>query len=255
MCLLLIAHQVNDEFPLIVLENRDEYYDRPTAPLDYWPEVPDLLAGKDLKSGGTWMGVGKNGRWAAVTNFREPRRSEHASKSRGWLVSGYLANSQPAEAYLGKVVTEGACYAGFNLLIGDRERLWFFSNREPEPYLLPPGIYSLSNGRLGAPWPKVQTGKERFTRLVNGGDWSVSEAFELMADTTRAPDAQLPDTGVPLDWERALSAIFIVTPTYGTRVTTLLTVEGNGDATLIERHFTSPPGEWIDTRQVCPGFA
>jgi uncharacterized protein with NRDE domain len=201
------------------------------------------------------MGIGRNGRWAAVTNIREPKGGRHARKSRGWLVSDYLANSLSTEAYLDKVAATGEDYAAFNLLIGDRDRLWFLSNREEDPCLLPAGIYGLSNGRLDAPWPKVRAGKERFTRLLNGGGWSAAEAFALMADTARAPDAQLPDTGVPLDWERALSAIFIVTPTYGTRVTTLLTVEESGHATLVERHFTSPPAEWIDTRQVCPGFA
>jgi uncharacterized protein with NRDE domain len=252
MCLILIAYHVNADWPLIVLDNRDEFYKRPTAQLGQWPGAADVLAGRDLQSGGTWMGAHRDGRWAAVTNFREPRSSQHASKSRGWLVRDYLLGSCSARAYLDRISDEMDSYAGLNLLVGDREGLWCLSNREPGLRQLSAGLYGVSNGRFDAPWPKVCKGKEGLARLLANGDWDSADLFALMADQSRAVDAELPATGVPLEWERALSAMFIVTQSYGTRSTSVLTMDRNGDISMMERHFTDPPRDWLDIRYGWP---
>lgn len=248
MCLILIASQVSKQWPLVVLGNRDEFYSRPTAPLAVWEEDPGVMAGKDLQSGGTWMGVHRNGRWAAVTNFREPDSSPGAAKSRGWLVRDFLLGNWFARDYLEKIADEAEEYAGFHLLAGDRQGLWHFSNRQTGLSELPPGFYGVSNGRFNADWPKARNGKQRLADLLEAADWQVVDAFQLMADESRAPDAQLPATGVPLEWERALSAIFIVTPVYGTRSTSIYRVAKNGQASFSERHFTRPPHAWQETR-------
>jgi len=254
MCLILIASHVTAQWPLVVLGNRDEFYQRPTAPLAVWAENRDLMAGRDLQSGGTWMGVHRNGRWAAVTNYREPHSRPNAAKSRGWLVRDYLLADWSARAYLEKIAGEAEQYAGFHLLAGDRQGLWHFSNRQTGLHRLPAGLYGVSNGRFNADWPKARTGKQRLASLIETADWQVAEAFRLMADQTRAPDSELPATGVPLEWERALSAMFIVTPTYGTRSTSIFRVDNSGQASLIERHFTRPPHDWQETRFDWPAF-
>ena len=248
MCLIMIAYQTNPAWPLVVLDNRDEYYTRPTAQLGPWPGAPDVLAGRDLQSGGSWMGLRRDGCWAAVTNYREPRNDQHAKKSRGWLVRDFLLGSWSVAEYLDRVVEHGADYAGFNLLLGDRQGLWFVSNRDPEVHQLSPGLYGLSNGRFDAPWPKVCRAKQKLGALLARPDWQPTEALMLMNDSTRAADVDLPATGVPLDWERALSSMFILTPNYGTRSTTLLTADPQGELVLTERAYSDPPQQWHDTR-------
>ncbi len=248
MCLILVAHQVDEEWPLVVLNNRDEFYRRPTAKLGPWPGHPDVMAGRDLSSGGSWMGAHRDGRWVAVTNFREIRAGEHATKSRGWLVRDYLLGECSARAYLDSVAEDGKYYAGFNLLVGDRESLWHLSNRETGVRQLAAGLYGLSNGFFAADWPKIRRGRKKLAKLLKRSGWQTGEALDLMLDENRAPDRELPATGVPLAWERALSSMFIRTTDYGTRSTTLLVVNRSGHSSMIERHFTAPPQQWIEQR-------
>ncbi|RLB66898.1 MAG: hypothetical protein DRH08_05025 [Deltaproteobacteria bacterium] len=247
MCLVLIAHQLTEQIPLLVLANRDEYYARPTAAAQRWEETPDMIAGRDLLSGGTWFGV-RNDRWATVTNIREGARDPkmHNSKSRGWLVRDYLLGDLPPADFIAKIKTTDD-YAGFNLLLGDARELWYTSNREAAARCLPPGVYGLSNYLLDTPWPKVVRGKEGLNKLFNKSSFDQDAAFTLLSETTLAMDTELPDTGIPLEWERALSAIFITMPEYGTRCSSLLMTGGDGSHLFTERRFTDGPQQWEES--------
>ncbi|HKL26814.1 MAG TPA: NRDE family protein [Desulfuromonadales bacterium] len=248
MCLILIAHRVHPDWPLVVLGNRDEFYDRPTSQLAPWPEAAEVLAGRDLLAGGTWMGARRDGRWAAVTNYREPDPAGHATRSRGWLVRDYLLGDRSIPEFLQGLDSRQEEYAGFNLLLGDRRSIWHCSNRAPDLQQLEPGLYGLSNGRFDAPWPKVCKGKQKLAGLLAARDWTIEDAFTLMADRERAPHQELPETGVPAEWEHALSAMFILAPRYGTRSTSLLTLDDQGRRLFAERHYTQPPDIWKDAR-------
>lgn len=245
MCLILIAHQLTEQRPLLVLANRDEFYARPTAAATLWEETPGMIAGRDLVSGGTWLGA-RNDRWATVTNIREgvKDKNHHDSRSRGWLVRDYLQGELPPGEFLASVKTTIDDFAGFNLLLGDAHELWYASNRCNNSRCLSPGIYGLSNHRLDTPWPKVVRGKAGLTRLIKELPFDQEKAFTLLGDTTLATDAELPDTGIPLEWERALSAIFIAMPNYGTRCSTLLTADANGHHLFIERRFADGSQAW-----------
>ncbi len=248
MCLILIAHQLTEQMPLLVLANRDEYYARPTTAAGYWQETPELLAGCDLVSGGTWFGA-RNNRWATVTNIRDGVRDQdkHSSKSRGWLVRDYLQGDLPPRDFLASIKTTANTFSGFNLLLGDGQELWYTSNREAGDRQLPPGLYGLSNHLLDTPWPKVTHAKRDLSNLLNSSRFDQEAAFSLLADTTEAEDAELPDTGIPHDWERALSAIFINRPEYGTRCSTLLLANADDQRLFVERRFTDKPQQWEES--------
>ncbi|HEY0488852.1 MAG TPA: NRDE family protein [Telluria sp.] len=239
MCLIVFAWQVIPGMPLIAAANRDEFYDRPTTAADSWPEAPHVIAGRDLKAGGTWMGVTQEGaRFAAITNIRGPLERRADAPSRGALVAGFLAGEMSAQEYIAHITPDSDAYNGFNLVLGDRDSLYWFSNRGGEDARngkqLEPGIYGVSNGLLDAPWPKVVRTKAQFASLLCQG--APEDAyFEMLADTTRAPDARLPDTGIALDLERQLSAVCIETPGYGTRTSTVVKLYSNAPAELHER--------------------
>lgn len=247
MCLILISHRPEAEVALTVLANRDEFYARPSLPAAPWQECPELIAGRDLASAGTWFGACRD-RWATVTNFREGVRNEevHSSKSRGWLVRDYLCGSAGPEDFLTKIDNTSQ-FAGFNLLLGNADELWYHSNRTADARLLPPGLYGLSNHLLDTPWPKVIRGKAGLKRLVEQPSFNYEAAFRLLADTALATDNKLPDTGIPLEWERALSAIFVAMPDYGTRCSTILTATSGGHYHLTERRFTGAPESWQES--------
>jgi uncharacterized protein with NRDE domain len=239
MCLIVFAWQVIPGMPLIAAANRDEFYDRPTTAADNWPEAPHVIAGRDLKAGGTWMGVTQEGaRFAAITNIRGPMERRTDAPSRGALVAGFLAGEMSAQEYIAHIAPGCDAYNGFNLVLGDCNSLYWFSNRGGEDARngkqLEPGIYGVSNGLLDAPWPKVVRTKAQFASLLCQG--APEDAyFEMLADTTRAPDARLPDTGIALDLERQLSAVCIETPGYGTRTSTVVKLYSNAPAELHER--------------------
>jgi uncharacterized protein with NRDE domain len=244
MCLVLVAHQIDPTWPLLVLANRDEFYARATAPADQWSETPGLYAGHDLVGGGTWLGA-RGQRWAAVTNVRERLRDRTAQmSSRGWLVRNYLKCEVTLKDYLSQVMAGVESYAGFNLLLGDADDVWYVSNRGGGPRRLCPGLYGLSNHLLDTPWPKVIRAKQLLVDWLGQAERQPEQAVQLLVDTRIAADADLPATGVPLAWERALSAMFIRTPEYGTRNSTLLTRSAEGSGMLLERTFHGDPRRW-----------
>ena len=229
MCLLIFAHQLSADYPLMVAANRDEFHARPTAPAAFWSEYPGLLAGRDLEQGGTWMGVTREGRFAAVTNYRDPDATITAPRSRGELPLEYLAGRKTPAAYLADLAKRGNEYAGFNLLVGDRGSLWYFANSGGQaPGALAPGLYGLSNARLDTPWPKVERGKAMLLSLQHGDGVSHDGLAQLVADRTRADRHSLACQGLNGTMDQALSAQFIVTEGYGTRSSTTLWTEGSG---------------------------
>lgn len=243
MCLILLAHRVHPDFPLVFAANRDEFYARPTAPAGWWEDAAEVLAGRDLRAGGTWMGVTRGGRWAAVTNYRDFRlegAERPGGRSRGELVSGFLLGDDAPEEYIRGLQERAVEYNGFNLLVAAGDSLWYFSNRGGAPEELEPGVYGLSNHLLDTPWPKVVRGKRALAALLQEGYLLPPDPlFEILAGSDPAPDAELPDTGVGRDLERALSSLFIVTPVYGTRASTVLLISRAGMATFVERSFAA----------------
>jgi uncharacterized protein with NRDE domain len=240
MCLILLALQQHPSYKLILAANRDEYYDRPSAPPAFWNEAPGLLAGRDLRSGGTWLGITKKGRIAAITNYRDPASIKRNAPSRGWLVRDFLVGSEGTMEYLGKVRQEGGKFNGFNLLVGVRDELCWYSNRSGEIAKLSWGLHGISNRLLDTPWPKVIRGTQGISQIL-GKDVEISTEilFDLLQDRTQASEEILPDTGVGIEWERILSPVFIVSPTYGTRSSTLILIDKKDQVTFIDRTFNS----------------
>ena len=229
MCLIVFAWKQNPEFPLLLAANRDEFYARPALAAAWWEEAPHVYAGKDVEAGGTWMGINKQGRFAAITNIRNGEGKKSGAPSRGKIVADFLCNDISPSSYL-----HAKLYAGFNIIVGDAKELYWFSNETLEAQLLRPGVYGLSNGSLDTPWPKVTLAKTQFEKLVQQS--APDQAyFELLSDTTPAPDHLLPQTGVSQEWERLLSSIYIQSDTYGTRVSSLIKCHVNGTAHLTER--------------------
>jgi uncharacterized protein with NRDE domain len=239
MCLALVAFAAHPRYPVVVAANRDEFHARPAAPSAWWAE--DFLAGRDLKSGGTWLGVNRQGRFALLTNVREPSRHDPHALSRGILVPNLLATREPLSIALPAQLRASAALNGFNLVAGDSNELVWGSNRAATPRVLQPGVYGVSNHLLDTPWPKLERTKAAFRRWCREDDRrdDLAPVLALLHDTERAPDDALPATGVTLERERMLSAPFIVGADYGTRCSTVLTITSDGDAHWIERSFDS----------------
>ena len=242
MCLIVFAWQVVPGAPLVAAANRDEFYDRPAAAACAWPENPKVFGGRDLQGGGSWMGITQEGahgpRFAALTNIRGPQEKRADAPSRGALVADFLAGDMSAEEYIKMIDGGSGAYNGFNLVLGDRERLFWYSNRgaddERNGKEMAPGIYGISNSLLDVPWPKVLRAKAEFASLLCQG--APEDAFfEMLADTTRASDLRLPNTGIELDLERVLSAVCIETAGYGTRTSTVVKLYNDAPAELHER--------------------
>lgn len=242
MCLILLAIDTHPAYRLILAANRDEFFARPTAPATFWADAPHVLAGRDLKGGGTWLGITKTGRLAALTNFRDLRSQRAEAPSRGRLVSDYLRGAMSAAAYGDYLEQEGTAYNDFNLLFGDMQTLNWFSNRGNRHSLLAPGVHGLSNEFLDSPWPKVNHGREALELLLaTGGTIRPEDLFTILSDRTLAPDHLLPDTGIGIERERILSPLFIASPGYGTRSSTVLLVNRENRVTFSERTFTGEP--------------
>jgi uncharacterized protein with NRDE domain len=233
MCTLLFAVAAHRRYPLVVAANRDEHYARPSAAAGWWPDAPQVFAGRDLQAGGTWFGVTRAGRWAALTNVRDPSEVRLSVRSRGELVAGFLRGQADPARFVAAVA--GERYAGFNLVVGDPAEVWYMSNKTGERRRLGPGVYGLSNASLDAPWPKVLRGKAGLRRLLAGESLAPAAIMDLLADGSPAPDAELPDTGVGLALERALSPLHVAMPGYGTRVSTALLVDAAGWALCREQ--------------------
>lgn len=244
MCLILLAYDTHPLYRLILAANRDEFFSRPTAPAAFRDDSPRILAGRDLKAGGAWLGLTRTGRIAAITNFRDPRSERKDAPSRGGLVSGFLAGSTSVEEYLAFLKSEGPDFNGFNLIFGDMKRLCWFSNRGDKPRFLQPGIHGLSNHLLDTPWPKVARGKEAMELIVaKGKEIEPYALFAILADRAIPADDLLPDTGVGIELERILSPRFISAPAYGTRSSTIILIGRNGEVTFIEKTFNGQPEE------------
>jgi uncharacterized protein with NRDE domain len=241
MCLILFSYDVHPDYRLVLAANRDEFYDRPTRPAQFWKDHPSVLAGRDLRGNGTWLGVTRTGRFAAITNYRNPAELMSGAPSRGILVRRFLTGATPPSEYLATVEKDGARYNGFNLLAGDRDGIYYYGNCGGGIRKLAPGISGLSNHLLDTPWPKVEKGKRDLYGQLSGREPMETETiFTALADPTRPPDAALPDTGVGLEWERRLSPLFISSETYGTRSSSILLVARNGIISFFERTFPVP---------------
>lgn len=245
MCLIVLAHRAVPGIDLLVAANRDEFFERPALPAAFWPDHPDILAGRDRKAGGTWLGVTRSGRFAAITNYRNPRERRSQAPSRGALVSDFLKQGSSPQEYMQGIEAAAREFNGFSLLAGAAGELWFYSNRDSAASSIPPGIHGLSNRLLDEPWPKVTRSKAWLADLLER-PFDPEACFELLADETPAADGELPDTGIGLERERKSSAIRLRDPLYGTRCSTLLIVRSNGEAQFQERSFNpdgSPAGK------------
>ena len=254
MCLLVFSLRTHAEYPFIFAGNRDEFHGRPADPAHFWPDTADLLAGRDLQAGGTWLGVTRTGRFATVTNYREPGERLPDARSRGELVVDYLTCSASAEDFLVSLQERAQEYSGFNLILGTPGAMYYYSNRGAGEigsvthlgtagsiHLLDDGVYGLSNDQLDTPWPKVRRAKSLFHRAIGEHGAEPEALLDILSDSRRADDGSLPSTGVSLEWERALSSIFIQGEEYGTRASTVVTIDHKGRVTFVERS-TGPGG-------------
>lgn len=261
MCLLVLAWKAHPRYRLVVAANRDEYHDRPAEALSRWAAPPDILAGRDLRAGGTWLGVDRRRRFGVVTNFRDLMRAPPQAPSRGHLVPGYLSGAADAGGYLAGLEGEAPGYGGFNLLLADSDSLWYASNRSaPFAQALAPGVHGLSNERLNTPWPKLLRVRRGFEDWLRGaGSAEDEQLFALLADRTPASKEELPaGDALSAEWERILSSPFVRHEKYGTRCSTVVAIEPSGACFLAERRFDPSgacvgetryrlsPGDWPD---------
>jgi uncharacterized protein with NRDE domain len=259
MCLLVLAWRAHPRYRLVVAANRDEFHDRAAAPLAPWPPPARILAGRDLRAAGTWLALDPARRFGVVTNYREAQRPRPGAPSRGDLIPQFLAGSASAAEFFEQLQRRAAAYSGFNLLLADRDALWYGSNRTaPFARQLPPGVHGLSNELLDTPWPKLVRVRHAFEAWLWGPTGqSTAALFAMLADRTQsAPDSALPESGLPLELERVLSAPFVLHPAYGTRCSTVLLLDDTGAGSFIERRFDANgapsgeteyqlnPGEW-----------
>lgn len=237
MCLLLIAWKTHPRYRLILAGNRDEFHDRAAAPLNWWQDDPRILAGRDLKAGGTWLGVARSGRFGVVTNYRDLQAPIEGAPSRGNLVPRFLTGATSPKEFLDDLRGAAMRYSGFNLLVGGSRALYYFSNRGPKATALAPGVYGLSNHLLNTPWPKLTRTRDKFSKALTEAEVTPESLFSILADREQADASALPSTGLPNDWERVVSSPFIVNERYGTRCSSVLLVERTGRTTLHERRF------------------
>ncbi|WP_100402657.1 NRDE family protein [Bacillus sp. FJAT-42315] len=248
MCLINFQFQQHPNYKLIVAANRDEFFARPTKRAHFWEDEPQILAGRDLEKMGTWLGVTTSGRFAALTNFRDPTESTEGKWSRGDIVRSFLSGQMEAELFLQRLSEEKAYYPSFNVIVGTADLLWYYNNRQDEITKMVPGIHSLSNAFLNTPWPKTERGKQSLQSCVHNK--IVADAnclFASLQSEEQMADEELPQTGVSLQWERLLSSMFINSEQYGTRSSTVLTIDRNDRVQFIERTYTN--GRWTAEEQ------
>ena len=236
MCLILFAIDQHNDYPLVVIANRDEFYARPTRSAHWWDDHPHIFAGRDLQAQGTWMGVDRMGRFAAVTNVREPGMKQDAPLSRGDLPKNFLAGDLIAQDYIEQLEDDMAEYAGFNLLVADDSGCWFASNRSAGITKIPAGFYGISNGRFDEPWPKLESGKRALQQNLQV-NLDADNLLMILAASDQAHDQALPTTGVPIETERLLSSRFIKSDEYGTRASSLLLFSRQNTIHFTERNF------------------
>jgi len=238
MCLILFSLNVHPEYSLIMAGNRDEFYSRPAAPLKFWKDEPSVLGGRDLAGGGTWLGVTKSLKIAALTNCRDPSAFNPDAPSRGDLVKNFLCGKQEPQSYIRNVEKIGNRYNGFNLIAGERDRLWIYSNRGRATEEIPPGFYGISNHFLDTPWPKIKRSKDVLEGMFTKDEVDMEAIFAVLEDRTFPPAEDLPDTGAGPEWERMLSPIFVSSDIYGTRSSSALLIGKDGNMRFLERTFS-----------------
>jgi uncharacterized protein with NRDE domain len=234
MCLIFLSIKNHPSYKLIVAANRDEFYNRKTAAAAFWEDHPEILGGRDLEAGGTWLGVSRAGKVSMITNYRDPKNIDPKAPSRGHLVSDYLTSASEPEQYLQQLEPRAKQYNGFNLITGNTEALWYFSNYRNGIERLSDGLHGLSNHLLDTPWPKVVRGKKQMME-VTARSFTAKDLFEVLYNDEIAADDSLPDTGVGIDRERALSSMFIKSPGYGTRCSSVLLVNNDDEVFFAER--------------------
>lgn len=237
MCLITFAWNHHPHYKLILVANRDEFFDRPTAPLGYWHDQPEVLGGRDLKEGGTWMGMHRAGRLTAITNYRDIANIKPQAPSRGYLTKDFLTGNQSSADFFRSVEGRLDQFNGFNLLTLEGDNLHYFNNVEKQLMNVEPGVYGLSNALLDTPWPKVEKAKRYFETSLRRDHPRPEEMFEWMSDSEMAPDDALPSTGVSTDLERKLSAMCILTENYGTCCTTVITISRKNEVTYAEKTY------------------
>jgi len=240
MCLILLAVDARPDYGVVLASNRDEWQERPASPAAWWADAPQVLAGRDLKAGGTWMGVSRAGgglRWAAVTNVRDFARVRDNARSRGELVRSFLMGDESAAGATETAQAEASEYSPFNFLASDADGVWYASSHTDAARRLDAGVYGMSNATLDTPWPKVVAARAEFSDALAAEHVDEDGLFRILADRGTAPDADLPDTGIGRAWERALSARFIVAEGYGSRASTVLLLDRAGGGRFVERSF------------------
>ncbi len=237
MCFILLAYHSHPDYPLIVAANRDEFYQRPAQSANWWGTTPGLLAGRDLQAGGTWLGINRQGRFATVTNYRAPSQFHPNRRSRGELVTSFLLSEQAVDQFAATIKNTSDQYNPFNILLGDQQRLCYCNNQESTLINLEPGVYALGNALLDTPWPKLVDAKNRFYSALASRDFNRNILFEILASRDIYADHLLPDTGLSIERERTLSALFIEDAEYGTRCTTLITISKKGNIYFEERNY------------------
>jgi len=235
MCLIFFSLRQYPTYKLIVAANRDEFYNRKTAAAAYWEDHPEILGGRDLEACGTWMAMTRSGKISMLTNYRDPQNINPHAPSRGQLITDYMLSSETPDIYLKRIEATGRQYNGFNLLAGTVDELWYYSNYKEGIDKIQPGFYGLSNHLLETPWPKVVRGKEKFKPVLSRNIIDPEEIFTLLYDDSIAADNQLPNTGLTLERERALSSMFIKTDNYGSRCSTVVLVDYNNHVSFSER--------------------
>lgn len=237
MCLINLHMNEHPKYKLIIAANRDEFYQRPTDPAHFWEDQPAILAGRDLLQMGTWLGITKQGRFAALTNFRDPQMQD-GTYSRGKIITDYLTSSLAPEDFLHNLEQDRTNFAGFNVLLGSTGQLFHYNNVYDEVTELRSGTHGLSNDTMNTSWPKVVKGKENLRNYVMENEYvDPDRLFDIVTDAEEAAESGLPDTGVGSELERKLSPLFIRTPEYGTRSSTVLLVDHQDNATFVERTY------------------
>ena len=250
MCLILFGFKVSRQYPFILAANRDEFYARPTARMHFWQNNPAILAGKDLEQGGTWLGVHKDGTFAALTNYRDPACIKPDAPSRGEIIIDFLESQKQAVTHFNDLKKKAGSYNGFNLLFGTRDDIFWYSNLKNKIEKISPGIHGLSNRFLDTPWPKVESGKKALKKIL-GASITPQALFSILADQSAPDDSLLPHTGVELEWERILSPLFIRSDIYGTRSSTVILMDQNGGIDVTERTYDPENNLKFSDRHFC----
>ncbi|MEA1962079.1 MAG: NRDE family protein [Bacillota bacterium] len=256
MCTILFAYDCHPCYQLVVAANRDEFFSRPARAAEFWTEAPNILGGRDLQEGGTWMGITTEGRFATLTNYRDPSSYKQEAPSRGQLVQNYLCGQLSPESYIETLENGGTAYNGFNLLLGTYESMYYYSNRGKNICKVEKGVHGMSNSLLDVPWPKVSKGIKAVGDVVEHKEIEVEQLFAIMADREQPDERNLPQTGVSLEMEKMLAPMYVMSPHYGTRTTTVLLVDRKHRVQFWERTFAAMnPDKWNEIHYTFEGIA